>query len=437
MSNIAKTIGGRLKSEILGRTVSVAKRLGLWLAARTSSVLTIVERRITVISVLILTALLILAIIFREWLQTGPQGDLESGSTTIRNLGLVIGGIVAAVLAVWRSRVAERQASAAHQQAVTAQRSLLNERYQRGAEMLGSDVLSVRLGGIYALDRLAAEQPDNYHIQVMQLFCAFARRPHHQHGDKPLDPQDLKSDYRLGKDQSGAPNLIPIAEYSRAIFPSLDIQAVMEAICSRDELRRNTELTANFKVDLSESDLSRLALVRIPPNLAHATMWAINLTGAHLPSANLQSAVLSNAALSGANLLRADLSGANLRNSDLSGTVLSTANLTGAVLIKADLSKAKVIGADFAGAVLKDSNLSGAEFSGMPLPQEALNVINNHLPAIAPGLSNVNLAATGLTQSQLDEARADLNNPPKISGVVDAETGKPLVWRGKAVHNQA
>ena len=50
-------------------------------------------------------------------------------------------------IAIWRSTVAE-------QQAITAQSGLFNERYQKGAEMLGSKVLSVRLGGIYALRTL-------------------------------------------------------------------------------------------------------------------------------------------------------------------------------------------------------------------------------------------------------------------------------------------
>ena len=134
---------------------------------------------------------------FWEWLRGGP-GGVESGSTTVRNLGLVIGGFIAILLAVWRSRVAERQADAAQQQvtatqqqlrtaqhqadaaqrqADTAQQNLLNERYQRGAEMLGSDVLAVRLGGIYALRHLAEEHPKQYHVQIMRLLCAFARHP--------------------------------------------------------------------------------------------------------------------------------------------------------------------------------------------------------------------------------------------------------------------
>lgn len=399
-----------------------------------------------------LLALILLIAILVIWLVS--PADL----TAIRDYGLLIAAIIAFPLGFWRSRVAERQADAAqrqvkatqqqlntaqrqaeaaHRQVETAEQSLLNERYQRGAEMLGSDVLSVRLGGIYALDRLAAEQPDSYHIQIMQLFCAFARRPHQHNDDKPPNPQELTSDYALGGDQSGVRNPVLIAEYNRAISPSLDIQAVMEAICLRDEVRREKELTEDFRVNLSESNLSRLALVKTPANLSLATMWAVNLSGAHLPFANLQSAVLSNATLSHANLLGADLSDANLRDSDLSVTVLSTANLNGALLLRADLSNAKVTGTSFSGAVLKDSILSGTDFNGMPLPQEALNVINNHLPAIAPEVSKANLSATGLTQSQLDEAGADPSNPPKLDGLVDAETGKPLVWHGKPLHDQA
>ena len=44
--------------------------------------------------------------------------------------------------------------------------------------MLGNDVLSVRLMGgirIIALQRLAEEHPEQYHVQIMRLFCALAR----------------------------------------------------------------------------------------------------------------------------------------------------------------------------------------------------------------------------------------------------------------------
>ena len=61
--------------------------------------------------------------------------------------------------------------------------------------------------------------------------------------------------------------------------------------------------------------------------------------------------------------------------------------------------------ANVSGAYLTNANLSGAKFS-----------FRGDDPA------------KGLTQSQLDSARADPDNPPNLEGVVDAETGKPLVW---------
>ena len=100
-----------------------------------------------------------LSIALWNWL----SGD-DSASTTIRNIGFIMAGSVALPLAIWRGIVADKQAD-------TAQRSLLNERYQQGAEMLGNNVLSVRLGGMYALQRLAAEHPEqNYrHSDVRVL----------------------------------------------------------------------------------------------------------------------------------------------------------------------------------------------------------------------------------------------------------------------------
>ena len=73
--------------------------------------------------------------------------------------------------------MAERQLVATQRQVAIDQRRLINEGYACGAEMLGSNVLSVRLGEIYALWCLAEGNPQKYHVQVMELFCAFARLP--------------------------------------------------------------------------------------------------------------------------------------------------------------------------------------------------------------------------------------------------------------------
>ena len=130
-------------------------------------------------------------------------------------------------LAICRGIVAERHAH-------TALQGLLNERYQKGAEMLGNEVLSVRLGGIYALQRLADEWPDQYHIQIMCLFCAFVRLP--------------------TKDQSLVSGQVEIEAGARlGIRP--DVEGVMEAINSRSESRTGIERKAGFRLDLRGADL--------------------------------------------------------------------------------------------------------------------------------------------------------------------------------------
>ena len=82
--------------------------------------------------------------------------DLESLSTIIRNLGLVL----AAGIALWFARkrivVADRQANTAQEQSETARLGLLNERYKKGVEMLASEHLLIRRGGFHALECLAA-----------------------------------------------------------------------------------------------------------------------------------------------------------------------------------------------------------------------------------------------------------------------------------------
>ncbi len=291
-------------------------------------------------------------ILLSWWFWNDLRADQESLSATVRNLGLVIGGVIAILLAVWRSRVAERQAD-------TAQRGLLNERYQKGAEMLGNAVLSVRLGGIYALQRLAGEHPEQYHVEIMQMFCVFARRPPEPFPEAPP---------RQGRE---------------------DVRAVLRAISGRSEAGLAWEKAANsFRLNLDTADFSRLRLY-----------------DAKLSGASLRDADFSHAELPGA-----DMSGAHMHHARLYDADFTKANLSGVKFPDAMFNRAKLGGANLEGACLKDAGLSCADLSGC-----------GQNPAI------------GLTQSQLDKACANENQPPKLDGVVDAETGEPLVWRGKSL----
>ena len=384
------------------------------------------HRRVIVASALSVAAVAVLALLvmFWEWL----SGE-DSGSTTIRNLALVLAGVVALCLAGWRSMVADRQAK-------TAQRGLLNERYQKGAEMLGSDVLSVRLAGIYALQRLVTEHPEQYHLQVMRLFCAFVRLPTKdqtlESGQTPIRPGSL-----LGLRQ--------------------DVESVMDAIGSRNSTGIALERKADYRLDLRGADLpevqilnsdlsramfhhSNLSGIHVAntdltgaffrdADMSEAQFYDVSFTGAHLASANLSGAMLQeaemvrmslhNVSLSGANLGRANLSGSILQNAKLSKAWLDHANLSGAIFLRADLSRSLLIGADLSGARMLDTDLTSANIS-----DANISGVQFSLDGQQP--------VKGLTQSQLDRAWADPENPPELLGVLDAETNQQLVWHGRS-----
>ena len=288
---------------------------------------------ITIWVVLVVGAVSVISIMYWDWL------SIESNGSTIRNIVLVAAAMIALPLAIWRSIVAERQAK-------TAQRGLLNERYQKGAEMLGSDILSVRLGGLYSLARLAREYPGGYHTQIMNLLCSFVRNP-------PVD--------------DGARDLKASGTQLRE-----DVRAAMLTISARSEVQILAEKEEFYSLlDLSGADLHGISL------LEATSLGSLGSSDLRSPisSANLEGASLSGANLSGATLLFSNLKGASLYCANLEGASLSGANLSGA-------------------------NLRGCE---------------------------------RLTQEQIDQAKADSDNPPKLEGVVDAKTGKPLVWCGRSL----
>ena len=322
------------------------------------------ERREAWLWVILVSIILIggITLSCRFWVQL--HGTQDSVSTTIRNIGLVVGGAVAILLAIWRSRVAERQAT-------TAQRTLLNERYQRGAEMLGSDVLSVRLGGVYALQRLAEEQPDQYHIEIMKLFGAFVRAPTFDGTTHPTEhpPREIRQ----------------------------DVQAIMTAIGSRSRTGLSIEQKLDFSVDLHGADISR----------------------AYLCETNLKCATLIGTNLAHATLTGADLSDSNLTFGDLHGAECLGAQITNARMSEANLREANLAMADLTG-----SNLSGADLSDATMPGTKLLRVDLSSAIIGLG--------TRVTQQQLDQAGAYPGSPPKIAeGTLDPATKEPLEWRSK------
>ena len=161
--------------------------------------------------------------------------------------------------------------------------------------MLGNEILSVRLGGIYALQSLAWEYPEQYYVQCMRLLCAFVRNPTKD------DSEDTYSDAYYRYD---------------ARIPKLreDVQAIMDVISERDEALIALELKEVFLLNLNRV------------NLKHAALEVSNLSYVDLTGANLSGAKLAGANLSGAWLYGATLSGTKFCNVGVDGSVTSPAH---------------------------------------------------------------------------------------------------------------
>jgi uncharacterized protein YjbI with pentapeptide repeats len=304
----------------------------------------------------------------------------------------------------------------------------ITDRFTRAIDQLGKvedgqKLFEIRLGGIYALERIARESEEDY-WPIMEILTAYVR----QNASLPREAgqertQDATDEQRAMEGSGGK------SETTEPSAPDPDIQAIMTILRRRKFYYRHEEPGA---LDLSKTNLFGADFSGA--NLYRANLSATDLSGADLSAANLYRAVLSGANLSGANLSRADLSRASLSAADLFGADLfgavlfgadlSGADLIGAELIGADLSRAslsaanlsraELIGANLSRAVLSGANLSGANLSRADLFGAVLSAADLS-GAILTGFE-ANLTGTNLTQEQLEQAEGDENTqlPPHL-----------------------
>jgi len=197
----------------------------------------------------------------------------------------------------------------------------VRELYTRAIELLGSDTLDVRLGGIYALERIATDSPGD-HPTVVEVLSAFVR--------EHTIPGRSGALRRAGRHPT--PPSTPSG-------PETDIQAAVTV------------------------------LGRLPPprDGTRADLTGARLAGAQLEKADLSGAALTDVDLTGARLVEAKLTGTTLGRTNLSHADLRKADLSGAALIDADLTLARLIGANLTGARLHLANFARALLHGADL----------------------------------------------------------------------
>ncbi|MGC5306043.1 pentapeptide repeat-containing protein [Micromonospora zamorensis] len=104
--------------------------------------------------------------------------------------GLTIGASVTAafalLLAFRRQQLAERTQQATE---YDAGEKRVTELYVKAADQLGSDKAPVRLAGLYALERLAQDNPA-HRQSIVEVICAYLRMPYTPPNDQPTPEPD-------------------------------------------------------------------------------------------------------------------------------------------------------------------------------------------------------------------------------------------------------
>ena len=240
-------------------------------------------------------------------------------------------GLYALSLAALRTRALSDQTQIAEENRQLLEQAQITERFTRAVEQLGHEKRAVRLGAIYALERIAKDSARDSET-IIETLAAYVR------DQAPWPP---KEDARSKDTKS-------VQKHMR---PSIDVAAVTTVLFRIvPEFSEHREQVFGF--DLRYTDLGGLDLRW--KNLSGFNFENSRLDSAELIGANLRGAELHQAVMKGVNLDGADLHGARMIDADASG-----AEMGGAVLSKVMFNRANLERVGFDG-----SDVSGANFEG-------------------------------------------------------------------------
>lgn len=211
---------------------------------------------------------------------TEARAALQGGLLTAAAALVAVAGALIALDETRQANVETRRANA---------NTHVRELYTAAIGLLEAETVDGRLGGIYALERVAADSPEDQRT-VVEVLSAFIR----EHTHPSVAPAR-----RASSGTGGA----------TAIRPHTDVQAA----------------------------LTVLGRLPVRPGVPRADLTGANLAGARLSKANLTGAVLNGADLVLAVLDGTTLVGAELAEVQLFDAILNKADLTGAWLHGVDL----------------------------------------------------------------------------------------------------
>jgi uncharacterized protein YjbI with pentapeptide repeats len=354
------------------------------------------RRTARVLGVVMLFAVVVaLLLVFLDWYiaptKPGDKKDLVLAMAQI----LAGTALLSGLYFTWRTLQVNREGQ-------------VTERFTHAIDQLGATDndnnprLELRLGGIYALERIARDSEKD-HWPIMQVLTAYVQK---------------RAPWK--RDETLAAGAVPAV-------PPLDIQAILTVIARRERYYGKGEAKP---LDLQGTDLQGSSALGGGVHLEGAYLQGANLSEAHLEGVHLEGARLGGAYLQRAHLEDAHLEGtfmdssilvgerlvkgppvhlenAILRGAHLKEARLSDARLESATLSEASLELADLFGAHLEGATLEGTSLEGASLEGTHLEGTDLS------------------RAQGLTQEQVNVAIGDPSTTLPNGLVVPPEWEKP------------
>jgi uncharacterized protein YjbI with pentapeptide repeats len=287
----------------------------------------------------------VILVVIGLWWFVGPSTSTEK-KDFVQAVGILLAGLGGLVGLYFTWKNSEQNRMTTQKTLELIEQGQITERFTRAIDQLGSTdndgnpQLETRLGGIYALERVAKDSPRDYG-PVMQVLMAYVR------ANAPISSREATESNPVA-DGASQRDIDTIQALSDIQEPSVDIQAILDVLIRRDErhvpegyrVHLNLDRTDLRGARLDEADLQEISLTA-------ADLRGADLRGAFLVTANLREADLRGADLS----MGTDLRGAYLEGADFQLTLLQGADLRRATLVRANLRWANLPGADLRGAI--------------------------------------------------------------------------------------
>jgi uncharacterized protein YjbI with pentapeptide repeats len=268
----------------------------------------------------------------------------------------------------------------------------ITDRFSKSVTLLENKDLSIRLGGLYALERIAKDSPKD-HSAIMEILCDFIREKSKEQRESYWKEQDAKqneiasnTNFNTGNINSNIGNVnsnISNSNLSKSNINSitntnLKVKKKTKIVVLSYVSEYNKELFKKLNVYNEDEGLSNIA----PSNEIITAITIIknrviendkedfifNLEVANLSGINLNGIVLKNANLSGVNFKNAKLYNANLAD-----TQLNNANFEHSFSYNINFTHSKIFYVSFFDAFLDESDFSSAEFKNVDFTEASLD----------------------------------------------------------------